>query len=588
MKLSVIITSYKFKDYIKQCVDSVLSQNTDFSFEVLIRDDGTNDGTYEMLRETYKTNPKVRILDSSTNVGAIENLRLMVKESRGVYVAHIDGDDYLIDNQYYQRAVSFLDSSPSYALYCSGCKYLQDGVVTPPDHWIISGKPDFKLSDMLVENYTSFGRVFRKTEFKKEIFEGIPYPDWVFNFEILKKGNGWCETGHCAGIYRIHQGGMFSTTDIETKQKNRDIIRKELSERYAMLNQKVITIIDCFVHNDRMSDKLLSTVKWMKEDGHDVLLVSNTPVSKDIIENVKFYVYDNRNQLFEKNYKYNNYVDFWKYLDPNLEVHDFVPEKQPHGLSVLINLFNAILYAKQQGYTHFQRLEVDGIFGKLSREHIKQIPKMCVKNGKKGLFYYNDNKSPQDISFHYFYCEIDEFLSKFKRISCEQDYEDYLKQYYGDNTFQIVEVFMRDNLRKNGDENMLLYTGADMNVQFPDTRWNTETSISSFGKKYKGCTTKLYHVHEYDEVANDYKDTGKYILFSHSHKSEPIARTISIERKTGEMFECSHDMGNAGHWTLSHLGTDIESMSVYENGEFLYKENSVDCASHIKILKQSL
>jgi glycosyltransferase involved in cell wall biosynthesis len=44
-KLSVIVMCYKHKEYITQCVDSILSQKINYDMEVIIRDDGTNDGT---------------------------------------------------------------------------------------------------------------------------------------------------------------------------------------------------------------------------------------------------------------------------------------------------------------------------------------------------------------------------------------------------------------------------------------------------------------------------------------------------------------------------------------------------------------
>lgn len=584
MKLSVIITSYKFKEYIKQCIDSVLSQNTDFGFEILVRDDGTNDGTYEMLLETYASNPNIRILESSVNVGAIENLRMLTQESKGKYIAHIDGDDYFIDNDYFQRAVSFLENNPTYALYCSGCKYLENGEVTPKNSWIISGKPDFDLSDLLVENYASFGRVFKRTEFKKEIFEGIPYPDWIFNFEIIKNGRGKCETNHCVGIYRIHQGGMFSMTTEETKQKNKEIIKSELVKRYAVFQHKVITIVDSFVYNDIIRNKLADSLKWMKEDGHEVLLVSNTTVDKEILNNVKFYLYDSRNQLFQEKYENGSFVDFFKIFSDEFQLHDVVPETQKHGLSVLVNLFNALSYAKQQGYTHFQRFEVDDLFGEESRKYIKKVPEMCALSGKKGMFYCNVDKSPPDISFHYFYCSIDEFLNKVPRISKEQDYIDYLQREYGNKVFKIVEVFVYENLKKNDISSLLIRGGrVEMYTDFADTKWNTETSLSSFDSKYGRCTTRLYHIEEYNKETNSYHRTDEYVVYTHAYTSDKITRKVLIEKNNGDSFTLEHHTAHAGSWVWNHIPSDTKSISVFENNRLLYKEYASDCISYVKM-----
>lgn len=237
MELSVIVSSYKFKDYIVQCIDSILSQRTNFEFEVVVRDDASNDGTLELLREKYGSVSNVRILDVSRNVGAVENLIILMGDAKGKYVAHLDGDDYLIDNDYYQRAVDFLNKNKNYAMYSSGCKYLKEEIY-PKDHWIVSAKPDFELKDLLVENYASFARVFKKTSITSDVFNKILYPDWAFNFEILKLGRGFCDVSKCVGIYRIHSEGMFSMTSDQEKLSNKKLMQKELSTRYERLTKK--------------------------------------------------------------------------------------------------------------------------------------------------------------------------------------------------------------------------------------------------------------------------------------------------------------------------------------------------------------
>lgn len=587
MKLSVIISSYKFKDYISQCVDSVLAQQTDFGFEVLIRDDGSNDGTIEMLNERYKSVPNVKILDSSNNVGAVENLLLLLKEAQGKYTAHIDGDDCLIDNQYYQRAVQFLENNPSYSIYCSGCRYLEGDKISPTDSWVVSAKEEIELKDMLVENYISFGRVFRKTQFRKELFDGIPYPDWVFNFEIMKTGKGFCDKNNCVGLYRIHQNGMYSMTPNEQKLSNKASMQGELKKRFDVLSSKVITIIDSFAYNEKLRNKLYDAVKWMKEDGHDILLVSNTTVDKEILNNVNFYLYDKRNQLFQEKYENNDMVVFFKYLVDGIVIHDVVPVIQKHGLSVLINLFNALTYAKAQGYTHFQRFEVDDIFGKKAKQFIKQVPYMCMAENKNGLFYYNEEHSPADISFHYFYCKIDDFLAKIPRISNEQDYVDYLQKYYGNKKFQIVEVFIRENLRRNGDSEFLIRSGKEhMFADLADTAWNTETSISSFDSKYGKCTTRLYHVNEYNKESNSFNRANLFMICTYSYHSEKVVRRIIVTKNNGETFDLIHVTEVAGGWSWNEVASDIQSISVYENDRFLYKEYAADCISHVNITRK--
>ena len=58
-KISVLITFFNQKEYINDCLTSVLSQKTGFSFEILCGDDNSNDGTYEELLRWEQEYPDV-------------------------------------------------------------------------------------------------------------------------------------------------------------------------------------------------------------------------------------------------------------------------------------------------------------------------------------------------------------------------------------------------------------------------------------------------------------------------------------------------------------------------------------------------
>ena len=75
MKLSVVIPSYKFAKYIEQSVYSVLFQKTDFEFEVLVRDDFSQDGTDQILERISYRNSNLKIFKSEENWGGYENIK---------------------------------------------------------------------------------------------------------------------------------------------------------------------------------------------------------------------------------------------------------------------------------------------------------------------------------------------------------------------------------------------------------------------------------------------------------------------------------------------------------------------------------
>ncbi|MBO6134033.1 MAG: glycosyltransferase [Lachnospiraceae bacterium] len=116
MKLSVILITYNHAKYLKKAVDGILSQETDFDFEIIAIDDCSTDGTIEMLRAYKKENPgRFRLMIRRKNLGRpTRNVYLASMAARGEYLAYLEGDDYWTDNQKLQKQVDFLDSHPQY------------------------------------------------------------------------------------------------------------------------------------------------------------------------------------------------------------------------------------------------------------------------------------------------------------------------------------------------------------------------------------------------------------------------------------------------------------------------------------------
>lgn len=118
IKVSVCVVTYNQRDYIEECLDSLLSQEVDFNFEIIVGDDASTDGTAEKIQEYADRYPGVvypRLKKS--NVGAGLNIADVYKSARGKYIAHLDGDDYALPGKL-QKQVNALESNPS-CVICS-------------------------------------------------------------------------------------------------------------------------------------------------------------------------------------------------------------------------------------------------------------------------------------------------------------------------------------------------------------------------------------------------------------------------------------------------------------------------------------
>jgi|694.fasta_scaffold16235_13 glycosyltransferase involved in cell wall biosynthesis len=578
MKLSVIVPCYNFEEYIEQALLSAICQKTNFEFEILVRDDMSKDSSQTCIERVATFNSNVRYFKPNENWGGQKNVKFLIEQAKGEYIAYLDGDDYFTDPDKLQKQVDFLESHPDYFMHSTGYRNLfPDGTIRPPEgKWNVPLKSDPTYTDLLECNMVTFGRVFRNSPgFMREWMLDSPYLDWAFNFQASLMGKIKCEAWS-SGIYRHSENGMFSLKTQEQKDADNSYIRALLAERLAIKNRK-ITIIDCFAHNEAIKIKLKDAIRKIKSTGCDVMLISNTSMERNIIDMCDFYLYDKRNQLFKKEYSNVNDVDFFNSTGPFV-AHNVKPGLQRHGLSVLVNLFNALNTAKSMGYTHFQRIECDDIFGSISLATMSNSEDMCIREGKKGLFYFNENPDENNISFHYFYCEIDYFLNSVNPISKEDDYIEYLMRENGNMDFVIAESYVYANLLKSGRENVINKSGDhDMDLDFPDTIWNTETSGSNIDEKYNGCLTEIYKTYNGDGTQ------GTNVVYSYNYSEESKKRIIDIYTDSYN-YHIEHSCGCKGAWTYTPIPDDVIYIDVCEDDIKLYSQKNENIKSYLKFI----
>ncbi|MEW6444613.1 MAG: glycosyltransferase [Pseudomonadota bacterium] len=93
--VSICIPTYNHERYIAQCLQSALMQRVDVSIEILVGDDLSSDRTENIVAEIAAHYPSiVRYIRYPEKRGAVNNLVFLINEARGVYIAHLDGDDF--------------------------------------------------------------------------------------------------------------------------------------------------------------------------------------------------------------------------------------------------------------------------------------------------------------------------------------------------------------------------------------------------------------------------------------------------------------------------------------------------------------
>ncbi len=99
-KISVIIPMYNRKHYIAQAIDSVLGQ-TFQDFELIVRDDGSTDGSADFVAERYATeisSGKIKLRRNEKNIGEFPTDNRMLREATGKYIMILHSDDMYLPN----------------------------------------------------------------------------------------------------------------------------------------------------------------------------------------------------------------------------------------------------------------------------------------------------------------------------------------------------------------------------------------------------------------------------------------------------------------------------------------------------------
>ncbi|HET9570127.1 MAG TPA: glycosyltransferase [Bacteroidales bacterium] len=137
--VSVLITPYNQKDYIRQTLDSILMQKTQFDFEVVIGEDCSTDGTREICQEYAQAYPQQIVLClNERNKGFINNYFDVFLKAKGVYIADCGGDDYWLTETKLQEQVDLLEAHQEVSLVAGNWQLYDQkrNLLRQSDSWI--------------------------------------------------------------------------------------------------------------------------------------------------------------------------------------------------------------------------------------------------------------------------------------------------------------------------------------------------------------------------------------------------------------------------------------------------------------------
>ncbi len=216
MRVSVLVMCYQHERYIGRALDSVLEQDDGLSYEVLVGDDASDDGSRAIIAKYAEKHPdRIRTFFPEGNCGLQGKamFNALLERARGEYVAKLDGDDYWTSPAKLRRQVAYLDAHPEYSMCFHNVLWRHEGGSRPPVPYNAADQAsELEMHHLLGANpVASCSAVFRREAIHPLpawFFEQL-WGDWQLNLLALRRGKIHY-LPELMAVHLTHPGGMWS------------------------------------------------------------------------------------------------------------------------------------------------------------------------------------------------------------------------------------------------------------------------------------------------------------------------------------------------------------------------------------------
>lgn len=243
--VSICCVTYNHENYISEAIEGFLIQETDFPFEIIIRDDCSTDITAEIVKSYADKYPNLikPIFETENQFSeGVRPMPVVMNASVGKYIALCDGDDYWTDPLKIQKQYDFLSKNDDYAI----C-YSSSTVINDKGEVLIQNK---NFGDS-TQNMLIAGRGYAITS--TVMFKRFDWYDW----QDAETSNGDVYLWHCLGlvghckflediknsVYRVHENGFWSGRGNKNKLDcliaTHEVIKRSIEEK-LMNNEEIL------------------------------------------------------------------------------------------------------------------------------------------------------------------------------------------------------------------------------------------------------------------------------------------------------------------------------------------------------------
>jgi glycosyltransferase involved in cell wall biosynthesis len=222
--------TYNHEAFVAQAIESIMMQETDFDFELIIGEDCSTDNTRNILLDYQTRFPdKIKLILPKENLGMMKNFSETLKACCGDYVALCEGDDYWTSKNKLQRQVDFLNQNEDFSIVFHAAS-INNETTGETKISNINQKPVCTIEDLFVENFI----ITASCMFRNRLFPNFPdfflktgAGDWVLHILNAEHGKiGFIN--EVMAVYRIHEGGTIYNA-VSTSAKLEKAYLKDVS-----------------------------------------------------------------------------------------------------------------------------------------------------------------------------------------------------------------------------------------------------------------------------------------------------------------------------------------------------------------------
>lgn len=225
MKISFLVTYYNQREYVRQSLDSILAIKKPSEWEILIGDDGSSDGTVEVVRDyinRYPKNISLFIMPREMDVKydsvkrASANRINLLEHATGDYFCVLDGDDFYCDKSFAEDAIKVFDNNPETSVVGFGYKFYTDGIYSK-DYVLPAGvRGHVDKKTYLKSSYLHAGACVHKLCYGKERIEYIKEIGYFDDNDIVINSLNYGEMYSIPkAVYAYRQTGQSVYTSME-------------------------------------------------------------------------------------------------------------------------------------------------------------------------------------------------------------------------------------------------------------------------------------------------------------------------------------------------------------------------------------